>query len=98
MTGVQTCALPISGAARRTRLTVRLKDGSSLQHQVEAPRTVGAPLSNQEVQAKYRTLTDGIVDRRRQAAIADCILGLEKLPTTIELSRLLAPEVAAPFP
>jgi aconitate decarboxylase len=87
-----------SGAARRTRLTVRFKDGSTLQHYVETARTVGSPLSNQEVQAKYRALTDGIVDGRRQAAIADCILGLEKMPTTVELSRLLAPEVAAPFP
>ena len=86
------------GAARHARLAVRLNDGSTLQHEVEAPRTVGSPLSNREIEAKYRTLTDGIVDGERQSAIARCILELEKVASTAELSRLLGPEVGAPFP
>jgi 2-methylcitrate dehydratase PrpD len=85
------------GAARRVRLTVQLKDGTTLRHEVDAPRTVGSPLTNQEIQAKYRTLTDGIVDRERQGAIADGILALEKMASTAELARLLGPEVGAPF-
>jgi len=59
---------------------------------------VGSPLSNREIEAKYRTLTDGIVDGERQSAIARCILELEKVASTAELSRLLGPEVGAPFP
>jgi 2-methylcitrate dehydratase PrpD len=84
-------------SVRKTRMTVKLKDGSTLQHVVEIARTIGAPLSNEGVVAKYRTLTDGIVERKRQDAIAASVLNLETMKDTAELSRLLAPEVGAAF-
>jgi aconitate decarboxylase len=86
-----------AGSSRKTRMTVRLKDGSTLQQVVDMARTIAAPLSNEQVVAKYRTLTDGIVEADRQAAIADCILGLETLKDTSRLSGLLAPAVGAAF-
>ena len=83
--------------ARKTRMTVRLKDGSTLQHFVELARTIAAPLTNDQIVAKYSTLTDGIVEPRRQADIADRVLALETLSDTSELSCLLAPAVGAAF-
>jgi hypothetical protein len=47
--------------------------------------------------AKYRTLTDGIVEVGRQSEIADQVLNLEKMEDTSDFSRLLAPEVGAAF-
>ncbi len=84
-------------SVRKTRMTVRLVDGSTLQHVVEVARTIGAPLSNDGVVAKYRTLTDGIVEPKRQDAIAERVLNLETMKDTSELSRLLAPDVGAAF-
>jgi hypothetical protein len=49
---------------RNTRMTVRLKDGSTLQHFVCRARTIAAPLTNDQIVAKYRTLTDGIVEAK----------------------------------
>jgi 2-methylcitrate dehydratase PrpD len=84
-------------AARHARVTVRLKDGSILQHFVQSARTIASPLSNREIEAKYRTLTEDIIDKDRRAEIAECILGLEKAASTADLSRLLGPEVGSPF-
>jgi hypothetical protein len=78
-------------------MTIRLKDGSTLQHVVEVARTIAAPLSNEQIVAKYRTLTDGIVEPGRQSEIAERILALETLKDTSELTRLLAPSVGAAF-
>ena len=85
------------GAARHCRLTVRLKDGSTRQHFVEAPRTVAAPLGNLEVVEKYKTLTTGVIDAERQEAIVDCVLRLEHLPSTARLTELLAPPAGSAF-
>jgi aconitate decarboxylase len=84
-------------AARNTRVTVHLKDGTKLQHRVEMARTIGAPLTNDQIVAKYRTLTDGIVASQRQADIVDFVLNLETAKDTSGLARLLAPSVGAAF-
>jgi aconitate decarboxylase len=84
-------------SVRKTRMTVRLHDGSRLQHTVEVARTIATPLSNDGVVAKYHSLTDSIVDSVRQSAIAKCVLNLEAMKDTSELSRLLAPDVGEAF-
>jgi 2-methylcitrate dehydratase PrpD len=84
-------------SGRNTRITVHLKDGSRLQHFIGISRTISTPLANDQVVAKYRTLTDGIIDPKRQAAIEDRILNLEAMKDTSELATLLAPEVEAAF-
>lgn len=84
-------------AARTTRMTVLLKDGTKLQHLVEVARTIGKPLTNGEIVGKYHTLTDGIVAPQRQADIVDAVLKLETAEDTSHLTRLLAPAVGAAF-
>jgi aconitate decarboxylase len=79
------------------RMTVTLKDGSKLQHLVEVARTMGKPLSNDEVVSKYRTLTDGIVTPQRQADIIDTALNLESAKDTARLAQLLAGAVEPAF-
>ena len=86
-----------AGSVRSTRMIVRLKDGTRLEHLVEVARTIGRPLTNAEVVGKYRTLTDGIVDAERQAAIEDHITNLEARGNVTGLAALLAPRVGAPF-
>lgn len=81
----------------RTRLTVRLRDGTTLQTERRASRGLEQPLGNDEVVRKYRSLTAGLVDPARQAAIERTVLGLDALADTRELSALLAPAVAAAF-
>ena len=85
------------GAARTTRMTVTLKDGGRLQHLVEVARTVGKPLSNEDVVKKYRTLTNRIVTPQRQADIIDAVLDLDTAGSTGRLTRLLAPAVTPAF-
>jgi aconitate decarboxylase len=84
-------------ASRRTRMVVKLTNGSTLEHLIEMPRTVGRPLTNEEVVKKYRTLTDGIIDAHRQMAIEECVLKLEELRDTAELAAMLRPPVGAAF-
>jgi len=84
-------------SVRNTRIVVQLKDGTRLEHFVEMARTIGKPLTNDEVVKKFRTLTDDIIDAKRQAAIADRVMNLERLSEVSELVALLGPQVAAAF-
>ena len=84
-------------AVRRARLTVHLTDGSTLQRLVEQPRTIANPLTNAGVAAKYRTLTDGIIERSRQQAIEDCVMTLERANDQAALGKLLGSAVKSPF-
>jgi 2-methylcitrate dehydratase PrpD len=86
-----------AGQGRSIRMKVCLKDGSKLEQFVESSRTMSSPLSNEQILAKYRVLTNGIIEPKRQADIADRILSLETLKDTSELNRLLAPAVGAAF-
>jgi len=82
-------------SGRNTRVTVHLKDGTTLQELIEISRTISAPLSNNQIVAKYRTLTDGLVEGERQAAIEELVLNLERLQSIAELSRLLSGPVGS---
>jgi 2-methylcitrate dehydratase PrpD len=82
---------------RSTRLTVRLTDGSKIGRFVKAPRTMSEPLTNAAVAAKYRTLTNGILEAGRQKEIEELVMGLDKAADLTRLSRLLAAPVPAPF-
>jgi aconitate decarboxylase len=81
----------------RTRLRVTFRDGTRLEASRRAARAVEEPLSNAAIVAKYRTLTAGLVDAARQAAIERSVLALDALADIEELVALLAPEVGAPF-
>jgi len=84
-------------SVRKTRMTVRLKDGTTLQEFVTVARTIGSPLTNADVVKKYRTLTDGLIDGRRQAAIEACVLDIDRLGSLTRLTELLLPPVEPAF-
>ena len=87
-----------AGEARGgTRLVIRFTDGSSEEEQVRAARGIVAPLASAEVEAKFRTLTNGIIAPERRDAIVRLVADLENLPDVAALSALVAPQAASPF-
>jgi hypothetical protein len=54
-------------------------------------------LDTEAVVAKYRALTDDIVDPARQSAIAEAVLGLDAMDDVRDLIALLAPSVGCAF-
>lgn len=81
----------------RVRLTVRLRDGTTLHTERRAPRGLESPLTNAAVVDKFRDLTGGLIDAPRQAAIERAVLNLEAAQDTRELCALLAGTVGAAF-
>jgi 2-methylcitrate dehydratase PrpD len=81
----------------RSRLRVQLRDGRQLQAERRMSRGIEKLLDNDEVVRKFRSLTDGLLDPARQAAIERTVLALDTLPDTHELSALLAAAVGAAF-
>ena len=81
----------------RTRLVVRFTDGSVEETMIDAPRTVTNPLDSAGVEAKFRTLTDGLITLERQGAIVALVAGLESAPDIAQLAALLAPAVGSAF-
>jgi 2-methylcitrate dehydratase PrpD len=90
-----------SGGDIRTRFRVRVAvsftDGQRIEVDRGASRAIQSPLPAHEVIAKFRTLTDHIVDVARRQAIERMVLDLEELPDVRELLALLAPPVEAAF-
>ena len=61
------------------RLTITLKDGAMLVKQVEFPRGhAGNPMTDEEVEAKFRTLADGVISEKTQDAILKQAWNLDK--------------------
>lgn len=81
----------------QTRLEIRFTDGTTLASSQFAARSVLEPLANDEIVAKYRSLTDGLVDPARRACIEELVLGLDDLPDLSTLVDALADPVASPF-
>lgn len=78
-------------------VTVRFDDGSVLEEIIDQPRGFDPPLSNEEIHAKWRKLTDGIVEPTRRDRIEECVLNLEALEDVGELSGALSGVVANPL-
>jgi len=67
-------------AKNRTRLTVRLKDGSTAQHELDHPKGHNqAPMSDAEISAKFRGLFAAYRDEARADAMIGLIGGLEDM-------------------
>jgi 2-methylcitrate dehydratase PrpD len=81
----------------RTRLTVHMRDGTELKAEQLAPKSALEPLNREQVVSKFRRLTEGLVAPSRQRAIEECLLNLEGLEDSEELSELLLSPVATPF-
>ena len=81
-----------------TRVEVADAAGERRTAFVEHPRGgLLAPLSNEDVVDKFRTLVRPLLDARRATAIEEAVLGLEELEDVSELSVLLAAPVAPVF-
>ncbi|MFC1430769.1 MmgE/PrpD family protein [Streptacidiphilus sp. N1-3] len=74
-----------------TRVTLSLRGGEVLTRALNQPHGgPDDPLTDQEIRAKYRTLTAQVVDPARAARIEQLVLGLEGLSDLTELVDLLA--------
>jgi 2-methylcitrate dehydratase PrpD len=66
------------------------RDGRTLARRVDAAKgTPGAPLSDEEVRAKFRAATAGVVPAARAAALVDAVEGIERAPDLRRLAALL---------
>jgi 2-methylcitrate dehydratase PrpD len=92
-------AFDAGGMAKRgqTRVAVTFTDGERIVVERTASRAIESPQSTGEVAAKYRTLTDGLIDAPRQLAIEEMTLAIERLDDMRELMALLAPAAGAAF-
>lgn len=81
----------------RVRLAVTFTDGQRIEVNRQMSRAIESPQSNAQVSAKYRALTDGLIDTQRQAAIQAMVTNLEQVDDVRELLALLAPPVKSPF-
>ena len=78
-------------------ILVRFSDGSILEEIIDQPRGFDPPISNDEIYAKWRKLTDEIVDHDRRDTIEECILGLENLEDVGEIASAMNGMVANPL-
>jgi 2-methylcitrate dehydratase PrpD len=86
------------GEARgHTRVVIRFTGGAAEEEVVRAARSIAAPLSSDEVQAKFRTLTDGLIVSARQEAVIRSVADLEMLPDVAALIALVASPAASAF-
>ena len=77
-----------------TRVRLTLKDRSIRERVVAHPRGTGDNvLTDADIVAKYRSLTDPVIAADRQAAIEKTVLALESLDDISQLTALLTPTV-----
>lgn len=77
---------------RPARITVRTKTGRVIEWEVEGSAGgPDAPLSQERVLAKFRSLADPIIGPQRAAEVVDMVTNLEELQDMCELTRLLMP-------
>jgi aconitate decarboxylase len=79
----------------KTRVRILFRDGQSLEKLLQAGRGILPPLTNSQIVDKFRTLTNEIMDPRRQKLIEGHTLALDELPDVNTLVGLLAPPVRA---
>ncbi len=81
----------------RTRVAVTFTDGQRIVADRQASRAIETPQNSDEIAAKYRTLSDGLIDTARQSAIENMVRNLQDVGDVRELIALLAQPVQSPF-
>jgi aconitate decarboxylase len=81
----------------QTKVSIKFVDGTCLESFQFAARSVLEPLDREEVVAKYRHLTTGVIDTDRQSRIEGLVLSLDELGDLAELMGELVAPVASPF-
>jgi len=81
-----------SGARHKVRVDIHFRDGAVESETREAPRgSEQSFASAEDIVTKFRKLTRGVMSTAQQDALADAVLGLDKLPdsrTLIERLRV----------
>ncbi len=80
-----------------TRLIVRFTDGTDEESLIKVSRGIASPLSGEATLAKFRVLTEDVIDESRRAQIEDGVLGLETLSDVGRLITALADPVKPIF-
>ncbi len=76
----------------QTRITIRLKDGRSLEKFVEhAVGSLGKPMSDADLEAKFRGLTEGILSRAESDKLIGLCWDIGKLKDAGEAARASVP-------
>jgi aconitate decarboxylase len=79
-----------AGARHKVRVDIHFRDGSVESETREAPRgSEQSFASAEDIVSKFRKLTRGVMSAMQQDALADAVLGLDKLPESRTLIRLL---------
>jgi 2-methylcitrate dehydratase PrpD len=81
----------------QTEVRVTLASGQELNGSQFAARSAMRPLENEEIVEKFRALTVGLIDSKRQGAIVDRFATLDKCVDLTDLRSLLADPVASVF-
>jgi aconitate decarboxylase len=92
-------AFDVGGPAKRfqSRVAVTFTDGQRIEVERSTSRTIESALTSDEVAQKYRTLTEGLIDTRRQQEIEQMVRALDDLDDMRDLLALLSPKVGAAF-
>ncbi|ETF03005.1 MmgE/PrpD family protein [Advenella kashmirensis W13003] len=92
-------AFDVGGAAQRfqCRVAVTFTDGERIEVLRQTSRAMAARQSTDEVAEKYRSLTDGLIDRSRQQQIEQMVRCIEEVDDIRDLLALLSPVVKPVF-
>ena len=79
-----------AGSRHKVRVDIRFRDGSVESETREAPRgSEQSFASADDIVAKFRKLTRGVMQETQQDALVDAVLGLDKLPDSLTLIERL---------
>jgi aconitate decarboxylase len=81
----------------QSRVRIRFTDGTTRESYQFAGRSILSPLSNAEIVAKYRSLTQCVIDPDRRDGLQRAVLSIDTSPDLDEFIELLAAPVTAPF-
>jgi 2-methylcitrate dehydratase PrpD len=75
----------------RSRITIRLKDGRSVEGCADERYRGGPenPLSDADLEAKVRSCCEEVLDRERQTALIGCAWSVERLPDVSKLMEAI---------
>lgn len=77
----------------RTRVRVRFTDGSMVEEYLQAPKGRLSVGSGDEIVAKWRRLSQNVLDEARREKIEKCVLSLENVDDISQLTDLMSGQV-----
>ncbi len=79
----------------RCRVRIQFTDGTA--RETEESIRFADEITDAEIEAKFRTLCDGVVAAERRDRIAETVLDIERAPNLRTLLELLGPDVTSPL-